>query len=392
MTNLCYSRKRSLQEITMYRYITPLIADDLKSKMVFIGGPRQVGKTTLAISFLENGHPEHPAYINWDLWLDKEKLIKGELPKEPILILDEIHKYANWRNLVKGFYDKYKLKTKFLITGSANLDYYHKGGESLMGRFHSYRLHPFSLSEMNSNGNAKDLETLLKFGGFPEPLFAQDERDWRRWQRERIKRVMQDDLQSLENIKEIGQIEILLSMLPKRVGAMLSINSLREILNCSHASVDKWLLIADNLYLTFRIPPYIHKNERSIKKEKKLYLWDWSMCENEGARFENLVASHLLKYCHFLEDSQGYDMELHYVRDREGREVDFIITKDKNIEFAVECKLQDRAPSKHLSYFRDRLKISKCYQVHLGSEDFGDEELGIRVLPFWKFSKELNLV
>ncbi|HMX35523.1 MAG TPA: AAA family ATPase, partial [Leptospiraceae bacterium] len=142
----------------MFRYLTDLIEKDLKSKMVFLGGPGQVGKTTLAISFLKNGNPEHPAYINWDLWLDKEKLIKGEIPKEPILIFDEIHKYPNWRNLVKGFYDKYRLKTKFIITGSANLDYYHKGGESLMGRFHSYRLHPFSLQEFSSKGNAKDLE------------------------------------------------------------------------------------------------------------------------------------------------------------------------------------------------------------------------------------------
>ncbi len=376
----------------MYRYLTPLIEKDLESKMVFLGGPRQIGKTTLAISFLENGHPEHPAYINWDLWMDKEKLIKGEIPKEPILILNEIHKYPNWRNLVKGFYDKYKLKTKFLITGSANSDYYHKGGESLMGRVHSYRLHPFSLEELIKNRNKEDLETLLKFGGFPEPLFAQNEQFSRRWQRERIKRVIQDDLQSLENVKEISQLEILFSMLPNRVGSMLSIKSLREFLNCSHASVDKWLLIAEHLYLSFRISPYIHKNERAIKKEKKFYMWDWSMCENEGARFENLVASHLLKYCHFIEDSEGYDMQLHYCRDREGREVDFIISKDKKIEFAVECKLQDTIPSKHLSYFRNRLNIPKCYQVHLGDEDFGDEEIGIRVLPFVKFSKEMNLV
>jgi predicted AAA+ superfamily ATPase len=376
----------------MVRYLTPYIAKDLKSKMVFLGGPRQVGKTTLAISFLKEGHPEHPAYVNWDLWLDKEKLIRGEIPKEPILIFDEIHKYHNWRNLIKGFYDKYKLKSKFLITGSANLDYYHKGGESLMGRFHYYRLHPFSLNEMNPQCTPSDMETLLKFGGFPEPLFLQNEQSWRRWQRDRLKRVIQDDLQSLENIKEISQIELLLSMLPGRVGSMLSLNSLREFLNCSHASVDKWLLICEHLYLIFRIPPYTYKNERAIKKEKKLYMWDWSVCENEGARFENLVASHLLKYCHFIEDSEGYDMQLHYSRDREGREVDFIVTRDKKIEFAVECKLQDTTRSKHLLYFKERLNIPKCYQVHLGTQDFGDEELDIRVLPFIKFAKELKLV
>ena len=144
------------------RYITPFVQEDLKSKMVFIGGPRQVGKTTLALSNLSKGSQTHAAYLNWDNVKKRSALLKGELPQnQPLVIFDEIHKYAQWRNLVKGFYDTFKNDIQFLVTGSARLDYYRKGGDSLQGRYFYYRLHPLSLLELNPNPTKTDLESLL---------------------------------------------------------------------------------------------------------------------------------------------------------------------------------------------------------------------------------------
>jgi len=179
----------------MSRYLTAPIQRDLREKMVFVGGPRQVGKTTLGFSLLKNGNEKHPDYFNWDFSEDRNRIRKGELPfGDDLIVLDEIHKYKYWRNLIKGFYDKYKSDSSFLVTGSARLDYYNKGGDSLTGRYHYYRLHPFSLNEMGNLTHTSDLEALLQLGGFPEPLLKGSERTWRRWQKERTDHVIKEDL------------------------------------------------------------------------------------------------------------------------------------------------------------------------------------------------------
>ena len=118
------------------RYLDARVRADIKEKMVFIGGPRQVGKTTFALSILPGNQNEtSPAYLNWDSLKDRAVLLDAELPaREKLVIFDEIHKYAQWRNLVKGLYDKNKSSVSFIITGSARLDYYKKGGDSLQGR------------------------------------------------------------------------------------------------------------------------------------------------------------------------------------------------------------------------------------------------------------------
>ena len=224
------------------RYIKKPVISDLKSKMVFIGGPRQVGKTTLASSFLPEPNIKSPAYFNWDDIPDRSKLMRGELPpNEQIIILDEIHKFARWRNLVKGFFDKKREEMSFLITGSARLDYYSKGGDSLHGRYHYYRLHPFSLRELSAVPTKDDLDLLLKFGGFPEPLFKSEEKFWRRWQWERLQRVIYDDIRDLETVKEISLLELLASELPLRVGSPLSVKNLKELLQVAHETVEGWL-------------------------------------------------------------------------------------------------------------------------------------------------------
>ena len=201
----------------MRRYLADSIKQDLKEKMVFLGGPRQVGKTTLALGLIKGADESHPAYLSWDDPESQRLLLRGGLPADqPLIILDEIHKYKGWRNLVKGFYDRHKSRKQFLVTGSARLDHYRRGGDSLQGRYHNYRLHPFSLYELNHKPNASDLESLLRFGGFPEPFLKHNTRHWNRWQRERQSRVIQEDLINLEHVKEVSQLNLLAQLLPER--------------------------------------------------------------------------------------------------------------------------------------------------------------------------------
>lgn len=372
------------------RYIKKAVTSDLKSRMVFIGGPRQVGKTTFALSFLPEPDTESPAYFNWDDLSDKSRLLQGELPpNEKLLILDEIHKFARWRNLVKGFFDKNKGKISFIITGSARLDFYSKGGDSLQGRYHYYRLHPFTPRELDSKPSKDVLDLLLKFGGFPEPLFRSEEKFWRRWQRERLQRVIYDDIRDLETVKEISLLELLAVELPNRVGSPLSVKNIKELLQVSHETVERWLKIFERMYYCYRIPPYGSPKVRAVKKEQKLYLWDWSLVKEAGLRFENFIASQLLKYCQFIEDTEGYRMELRFLRDTDKREVDFVVIREGKPEFAVECKTGEKNISPSIHYFKERTPIPRFYQVHMGRKDYKKD--GVRVLPAATFCRELDL-
>lgn len=374
------------------RYIKKHVANDLKTRMVFVGGPRQVGKTTFALTFLNKPVENHPAYLNWDDISIRSSLLKGKLPSnEKYIVLDEIHKFARWRNLVKGFYDTNKSEMSFVITGSARLDYYSKGGDSLQGRYHYYRLHPFSLTELNPEPGKKDFEMLLKFGGFPEPFLRAEEKFWRRWQRERLQRVLYEDIRDLENIKEISLLELLAQELPNRVGSPLSVKNIKEMLQVAHETAERWLKIFERMYYCFRIPPYYGPPKiRAVKKEQKLYLWDWSLLPDPGQRFENFMASHLLKYCNFIEDTEGFSMELRFLRDTDKREIDFVVLKDNRPQFAVECKTGEKSINPAVFYFKERTQIPDFYQVHQGTKDY--KKNGIRVLPVEIFCKELKLL
>jgi len=268
------------------RYLFDNVKKSLQEKMVFVGGPRQVGKTTLAFQLLgaEKGS-EPPAYLNWDIAAHRQAIMREEYPAESALIaFDEIHKFARWREAMKGFYDRYYPKKHALVTGSARLDFYRKGGDSLVGRYHYFRLHPFSLCEMSAKPTREDLDQLLRFGGFPEPLFAGSERGWRLWQKQRVSRVLEEDLLSLERVREVSLLGLLLDALPAKVGSPLSLQSLREDLQVSHESIQKWVQIFENLYLCFRLPPFGTSAIRAVKKEQKLYFWDWSQVAEPGAR------------------------------------------------------------------------------------------------------------
>lgn len=372
------------------RYLKSYIEEILKRKMAFIGGPRQVGKTTLALSFISPPSVKNLQYFNWDSPLDQKKILKNEIPfNENVLIFDEIHKYKKWRNLIKGLYDKNKEDHSFIVTGSARLDHFRKGGDSLLGRYRYYRLHPFSAGEIKANSN--DLLQLFKFGGFPEPFFLQNEKEHKLWLNERSYRLVRDDIKDLTTIKETSLISLLLEILPSKVGSLLSLKSIAEDIQVSQPTIDRWLTELQNLYYCYRILPFGSKKIRAIKKTPKLYLWDWSEINQQGPRFENLVACQLLKMCHFLEDTEGDKYELRYLRDTDYHEVDFVVLKNNKPLYAIECKTGENQLSKSISYFKERLEIPEYYQVHMGTKDYGNPKNG-RVLPFVKFCKEQKMV
>ena len=388
------------------RYLVPHILRDLNEKMVFIGGARQVGKTSLAKYIAEN-YFKHYDYLNWDARDDRKNILQSQFKgNAEIILFDEIHKYKDWKNYLKGQFDKHKDDFKILVTGSARLDVYRRGGDSLMGRYYYYRLHPFSLAEFLERGNEivpfkeivfqesgketkEALEIALKFGGFPEPLLKQNEKELRRWHNQRVERLVREDIRDLENIRELSLLHVLVDILPDRVGSLLSLNSLREDLSVAHKTVAHWMDILERFYYHFRIYPFHHKKIRSLKKEPKLYLWDWSEVPDErGARLENIVASHLLKMCHFLNDVEGYKTDLHFLRDAEAREVDFLVTESGKPWFAVEVKSNSREVSKSLPYFGDRLDIPFLYQA-VSEKDVDIRKDKVRIISLDKFMVSL---
>lgn len=371
------------------RYLEEHIVNDLKEKMVFLGGPRQVGKTTLAQGLLSNYQDGHPGYLNWDDDIHQQMIKNREWPKsQKLIVLDEIHKFKKWRNFIKGLYDTLKSTHSFLVTGSARLDHFRKGGDSLLGRYFYYRLHPYSWPEVQHQENAMD--RLLKFGGFPEPYGQADERNLRRWHIQRLSRLIRTDLKDWEDVRDLDKIYSLAEELPNRVGSPLSINSLAGDIGADFKTINRWLEVLSSLYYCYRIPPFGSSKIRAVKKEQKLYLYDWSQVEAPGFRFENMVASHLLKYCHFQEDVHGHKMELRFLRDTDKREVDFVVLKAKKPIFAVECKTGEKSVSPHLHYFKDRTSIPHFYQVHLGTKSRQIDDR-ISLLPFKDFCKLVDL-
>jgi len=337
-----------------------------------------VGKTTLAQNLVAS-HFKHFGYYNWDNRQDRRDIMRSNWPgNADLIILDEIHKYKKWKSLVKGEYDKLKDRYRFLITGSARLDLYRKGGDSMLGRYHYFRLHPFSVAELTGDESLPDifdeipihsqniqklLLSLDKFGGFPEPFLKQNTRTLRRWHNEKVDRLFREDIRDIEPVRDIVHMQLLGDILPERAGSLLSLNSLRENLEVSHRAVSNWMDILESFYYCFRIYPFATKKYRSLKKEAKLYLWDWSEIDQESTRFENCIASHLLKFVHFLQDWEGYRAQLYYLRSIEKKEVDFLVTIDEKPWFAVEAKIKDVNASPHLFYFRDKLNIPYSYQV-----------------------------
>jgi predicted AAA+ superfamily ATPase len=370
----------------MKRYLESQVRDDLKRKMVFVGGPRQVGKTTLARNLVGRSAS---AILNWDVPEQRARILARQLPTSRLWVFDEIHKYRKWRNYLKGLFDARTPRQQILVTGSARLDYYRFGGDSLQGRYHYLRLHPFSVAELDI-ATVTDFRGLLTLGGFPEPFLSGSEREARRWSNEYRTRLVREDLVSLEQVNDLGSIEMLMTRLPELVGSPLSINGVAEEIQISHKTVAKWLAVLERLYAVFFVPPFGSPKIRAVRKARKHYHFDWSLVPELPFRFENLVASHLLKWAHLREDSEGSRTELRYFRDIEGREVDFVVTENGKPVLFVECKSSDRDVSNSLRYLKTKFPAVDAWQVsESGSKDYLTRE-GVRVAPALELLRKLT--
>ena len=333
--------------------------------MVFVGGPRQVGKTTLAKAILSSNFPSG-RYLNWDYDEDRQDILRKQWSSDQkLLVFDELHKFPRWKTWVKGIYDVSHELHSFLITGSARLDVYRRGGDSLMGRYHYWRLHPFTLDEVPRGISPEEaFHRLMTVGGFPEPFLDGDERAARRWRRERFDRVLREDIRDLEQVRNIQLLGMFLDMLRHRVGGLVTLSNLAGDLEISPKTAKTWLEVLERMYLVFSVRPYIKSLPRAVLKPPKVYFFDnGDVIGDEGARFENLIATSLLKRLHFLEDRDGYRYELRYIRDKEGREVDFLIVKEGKIEELIEVKFSEDNISNSLRYYAERLNPPKATQI-----------------------------
>lgn len=349
----------------MYRYNQPFILQDLHQKMVFLGGPRQVGKTTLSKSLCQEDFSQGVC-LNWDSSDDRKIILKQQWRNDtPLIILDELHKYPRWKQWIKGVYDTKTENQHYLVTGSARLDVYRRGGDSLMGRYHYWRLHPFTLDELPPGISGEEgLERLLKLGGFPEPFLLNDERLARRWRRERFDRILQEDIRDLEPIRQIQLLGLFVEAMQERAGSLVVLSNLANDLQISPKTAKSWLALIERMYMVFAIYPLTHNIPRAILKPPKVYFYDNAdVSISDGARLENLVATTLLKRLHFIEDYQGYRCSLHYIRDKDGREVDFVTVIDGKIIDLIEVKQSDATVSSSLLYYAKLLKPQNTVQL-----------------------------
>ncbi|MBU0634238.1 MAG: ATP-binding protein [Candidatus Omnitrophica bacterium] len=359
--------------------------------MIFLIGPRQAGKTT--VSLMAKEFTSQFAYLNWDN-LDHRKIFLGgvnsvavfsgldRITKEtPILVFDEIHKYGKWKTFLKGFFDTYKGKVKIIVTGSSRLDVYKKGGDSLMGRYFPYRLHQLSVAELGRVDflereinepfqiKNKEFERLFKNGGFPEPFIKNDVKFLNKWKRLRQEQLIREDIRDLSRIQELGQIELLAETLKHQAGQLTNYSSLANKINVSSDTIRRWIKTLQSFFYCFTIQPWSRNIPRALIKEPKTYLWDWISVEDYGSRVENFVAAHLLKAVNYWTDCGIGRYALWFIRDKEKREVDFLVSRDNKPWFLVEVKSSSKEGiSKNLTYFQKKIKAKYAFQVAFDME------------------------
>jgi uncharacterized protein len=364
--------------------------------MVFIGWPRQVGKTTLARDI--GASFKNPTYLNWDSRDDRAAILSESYHGgTELVIFDEIHKFKDWKNYIKGVFDTRKDDFAILVTGSARLDLYQKWGDSLLGRYFYYRLHPLSIAELLGRVYDPDVwldfeksvpeslwQDLIQFWGFPEMYTARDTRDLKRWHNDREKRIVQEDIRDMSTIRDLSRLELLAGLLPERVGSLFSINSLVEDLRVTHATISTWMDVLEQSYFCYRLYPHQSSKIKSLRKEPKVYMWDYTGINSLGAKYENIVANHLLKYVHFLTDVYGLKAELQFLRDIEQREVDFCVVVEGKIEMIVEVKSKKSWVAPALQYFYEKLGRPPAYQL-VFEEGVDIDQSGIRIMSASKF-------
>jgi len=347
--------------------------------MRFVAGPRQAGKTTLAKKFL-NKNQFDKLYFSWDFRSTRiayqkdpefyqQTLLNLQPTKTPWICFDEIHKYPKWKDILKEIYDKHGELYRFIITGSARLDLFRKSGDSLIGRFFLFKLFPFALNEITEKNRPRDdhlldqegflnkrisnvkydqdvMENLLKFSGFPDPFLAQKEAFHKKWRNTYIDRLIHDDLKEISQVSDLENVSRLMLLLPEKIGSPLSVNSLREDMLVSYNALKNYLYLLELVYIFFKVDSYSKNISRSIKKEKKLYFFDWTHISDHAKRFENYVAVELKSLIEIWNDG-GHEFELYYLRTRDGKESDFLLVKDKHPWLIIEVKSTRQKIERH---------------------------------------------
>lgn len=368
--------------------------------MIFLAGPRQSGKTTLAKIIAESF--TNSLYWNWDITDDRAQLVReprffAQLVRKddsmPLIIFDELHKYKDWKNYLKGVYDELSGRYKFLVSGSGRLDIYQKGGDSLAGRYYLFHLFPFTIAELGGvSGNFKAFmrdplqlnmkgseslkaiwQKLSDLSGFPEPYLSGQATTYRRWSNTYARQLVREDIRDLTDIKSVQNVETIYTLLPSKIGSPLSVTSLAEDLRISYNTARSWLDILERFYLTFSISTWTDKVSRAIQKERKCYLFDYPRIQDMAARFENMVACELLRAVTLWNDLGLGNFSLHFIKDKEKREVDFIIAGNGKPFLLIEAKLSDAIPSKPLLAFQKRLGVPAVQLTDIGE--------GYRILP-----------
>ena len=361
--------------------------------MIFLAGPRQSGKTTLTKIIAESF--TNSLYWNWDItehrvqFLQEPRFFSHLVRKDtsvPLIIFDEIHKYKDWKNYLKGVYDEFREEFKFLISGSGRLDIYQKGGDSLAGRYYLFHLFPFTIAElggmnrpfeefmsdplhitMKKSDTLKDIwRQLSTLSGFPEPYLSGRETTYRRWSNTYTRQLVREDIRDLTDIKSVQDIETLYTLLPSKIGSPLSANSLADTIRVSYNTVRSCLDILERFYLTFSIPTWTGRVARTIQKERKCYLFDYPRIKDPAARFENMVACELLRAVTIWNDIGLGTFSLHFIKDKEKREVDFLIANDGEPFLLIETKLSDSQPAKPLLAFQNNLGVPAVQLIEAG--------------------------
>lgn len=362
---------------------------DLDKKMVLLVGPRQAGKTWLAKHIMQ--YFRYPMYLNYDQITDRTIIQQQSwLESTDLLILDECHKMPEWKNYLKGLYDTKRPEMRLLVTGSARLDVFDQLGDSLAGRYFRHRLLPLSLAELKQLEQPCDLQRLIERSGFPEPYLTEEIVDANRWRLQYINSLLSTDVFEFEQIHNVKAMRLLFELLRNRVGSPISYQSLAEDIHISPTTVKKYLEILEALYVIFRITPYSKNISRSLLKEPKIYFFDTGLVQgDDGAKCENLVANALLKHLYAKVDYLAEEYQLHYLRTKEGNEVDFVLVKEKNIEKIIEVKVSDGKPSKSLQYFHQKYQLPAIQVVKSLRQSHYIGE--IKIVDVSAFLKELLL-
>lgn len=366
------------EKVVMERYQKKFILRDLYKKMVFLAGPRQAGKTTLAKEIAREF--ESSLYLNYDHAEDRQMILKEAwLPKTELIIFDEIHKMTEWKNYLKVVYDTKPAHQKILVIGSSRLEIFNQVGDSLAGRYFLNRLMPLSPAECHKLHLSYPLDRFIERGGFPEPFLAEDIIDANRWRLQYVDSLLREDVLNFEEIHNLKAIRLVFELLREKIGSPISYTSIAEDVSISPNTVKKYIQILEALYIIFRITPFSHNIARSLLKEPKIYFFDTGLIRgDEGIKFENLVATCLMKHIFAKIDYLAENYTLHYLQTKERKEVDFALVKDQKVEKIIEVKLTNHTISSSLQYFHEKYQIPAIQIVKELKKEKVDEGIEIR--------------